>query len=298
MDKSKSKNKRRRARRRVNATANKQQQKQSWPSRLRTRIAVANKAILAAAGAGILAAITAGVVAVPHVVAAKLGPSSPPLTVGGAPAGDADGGVAPAADPCELQGDFVVPGMLHLPATASTNQLASLTGNAADAGTTSGTYTLQAAQGQTVVITAIHTVVVRRVPAPQATEVAIDSMCAGAAPIIYSLTINLDGTDLSPEIQGPDPGNPDKTITMRRLQTTVTNDSPIVIDFSASTRKYDVTWEILIDYTIDGKSKTAWIENGSAPFHTEAVRPDDTDLTASLNSDQTNWNISRRTPGQ
>jgi hypothetical protein len=262
--------------------------------RVRSWLSTANKAVLGALGAGILAIISGAVVGLPHVVANKVLGSPPPLTVGGGPSGNSTA----TADPCSLQGYFVVPGTLHPPGTVSTGQLVTLLGNAADADSTSGTYTLQANPGQTVVITAIHTIVIRRVPAPRATEVLVNSTCAGAAPEIYVLSINLDATNLMPRIQIEDPSEGGKLTTVNGLQTIVTNDTPLILNFEGDTSKYDVTWKLLIDYTVDGQSQTASIQNGSQPFHTIAGRRDDTGLTFILNDDQTSWTVQNGSPDQ
>jgi hypothetical protein len=53
-----------------------------------------------------------------------------------------------------------------------------------------------------------------------------------------------------------------------------------------------VIWEILIDYTVNGQSKTVGIENGSQPFRTISDQiKGDTSLTATLNSDGTTWTV-------
>jgi hypothetical protein len=270
-----------------------------WSHRLRARIATANKAVLAAIGAGVLGAITAGVLALPHLVASIVHGSSPPLTVGGGPSpGNSAFGAAGAA--CVLGGEFILPGKAHLPQAMSASQANALTSNAADIDidSTSGTYTLQASPGQTVVITAVHTVVIRRVPAPRATEVLVEPNCFSQGATIFNLRINLDGSNLSPTIKTADPSNPNKMITLNGLQTTVTNGSPIIINFFADTNKYDVIWELLIDYTVNGQSRDALIENGSQPFHTMAGRPDDWGLVVAPNQGRTVWSVTRSSPNQ
>jgi hypothetical protein len=254
--------------------------------RLLNWIVTANKAVLAAVGAGILGIVTGAIIGLPHLLSTKVF-GSPPLAVAGNPSPD----IVSSADPCSLQGSFIVPGTLHQAGTVSTGQLAALLKNAVDFDSTDGTYTLQASPGQTVVITAIHTIVLRRIPAPRATEVQVNSMCAGAAPVIYSLSINLDATNLTPKIQIEDPGEAGKMTTVHGLQTIVTNDDPIIIDFAATTHRYDVTWRLLIDYTVNGQSRTALIQNGSQPFHTIAGRDGDTALTFMFNFNQSSWTI-------
>lgn len=303
----KARNKRRLNRRRRNASSNKpltgsqpnrhpseHQQRGPWRHRLLNWLVTANKAALAAIGAGVLGAITAAVIGLPHLLADRVLGSPPPLTVAGGPAS----GTAAAADPCSLSGYFVVPGTLHPRGTVSTNQLAALLNNAADADSSSGTYVLQANPGQTVVITAIHTIVIRRVPATRATEIEADSMCAGAAPVIYYVSINLDATNLTPKVQIGDPARAGKMTNVHGLQTIVTNENPIVIDFDATTKKYDVTWKLLIDYTVNGQSRTAWIQNGSQPFHTVAGRRDDTGLTFDFDFTSNSWTIHNGSPDQ
>jgi hypothetical protein len=166
----------------------------------------------------------------------------------------------------------------------------------ADIDSTTGTYTLQANPGQTVVVTAIHVVVIRRMPASRETTVEIIPPCnyaiSGIPPIVYGLSVNLDAKRLSPVLteEGLNQNDPLQMVRISRLQVVVTNESPIIINFEGDTSKDDVIWEILIDYTVNGQSKTAWIENGSQPFHTISNQiKGDASLTATLNSDGTTW---------
>jgi hypothetical protein len=224
-------------------------------------------------------------VALPHLLANAVTGSPPPLTV----AGGVSPNNSPPADPCSLQGIFVVPGTLDPSHTLSTDQLSALVQNAADAESTSGTYTLQAQPNQTLIITAIHTVVIKRVPAQRSTVVDIEPGCAGAAPPTYLVSVNLDGTNLTPKVQIEDANGAGKTTLVHGLQAIVTNGSPILIDFEADTSRYDVIWKFRIDYTVNGQAKIAWIQNGSQPFHTVAARKDDTGLLFTLNTDETSW---------
>ncbi len=261
----------------------------TWPHRFRRWIVTANKAVLAALGAGIIGIITASVTGLPHLIAEHL-TTSPPLTVAGGSSPDDSTPV----DPCELDGTYFVLGTLHPAHTVSTNQVSALVHDAAnvDVGSTYGTYTLQAAPNETVVITAIHTVVLRRVPTPHATIVDVESFCPGAAtapPNTYDVSVNLDAANLTPKVQLENTDGVSGTTLVHGLQAVVTNGSPILIDFEADTSKYDVTWKLHIDYNVNGQQKTAWIQNGSLPFHTVAGRPDDTALEFTLNQDFTSW---------
>lgn len=263
-------------------------QHRTWPHRFFGWIATANKAVLAAIGAGLIAAITASVAGVPHLLAEHLS-SSPPLTVanGSPPASSVTG------NPCELQGTYIEPGTLNLAQTLSTKQVSTLVpGIPADLGSTSGTDTVQAQQNDTVVITAIHTVVLKRIPAPRVTVVDIESGCAGAAaapPPIYDVSVNLDASNLTPKVKLENGAGIGKTALVHGLQAIVTNGSPIIISYEANTSRYDVTWELRIDYTINGQQKSDWIENGSQPFQTIAEIPSDRGLRVTPNSDLTSW---------
>lgn len=258
---------------------------QLWPGRVRAWIARANRAVLAAVGAGLIAIITGWVTDLPHALHRLFSGSPPLLTVNGRPTQSTDIG---AADPCEISGTFVVPGMVRAAGNIRTGQLASLINGAADADSTSGTYTLQAAPNETVVVTAIHTVVASRAPAPRATIISIQSGCAGAALQKFSVSVNLDAANLTPQVHvGGNRGTGARL--PNGLQTVVTNNGPILIDFTATTHKYDVRWRFRVDYTVNGQQKSAWIQDGSQPFQTIASRPDDSGYTFTLNPDQTSW---------
>jgi hypothetical protein len=180
----------------------------------------------------------------------------------------------------------------------STRQVTSLMNDPEDidVGVTDGTYTLQASPSEPVIITAVHVVVLRRVPAPRATEVEVAATCSSSGATLINMSINLDDRSLSPKITTPDPANPNHAITLHGLQTLVTDDSPIIMDFEASTNKYYVTWEILIDYTVNGESKEALIENGSQPFQTMAPRSDDKGLIVAYNASKNAWNLNSISP--
>ncbi len=261
-------------------------QHDTWPHRFLGWIVTANKAVLAAIGAGLIAAITAYVAGVPHLLAEHFS-SSTPLTVVGPPTN------LGAGNPCELQGTYIEPATLHLAHTLSTRQVSALApGIHADLGSTSGTETLQAQPNDTVVITAIHTVVLKRIPAPRVTVVDIESLCAGAVappPTTYDVSVNLDATNLTPKVKVDSTNGSGKTTLVHGLQVIVTNGSPILINYEADTSTYDVTWKLRIDYTINGQQETDWIENGSLPFHTIAELPSDTELLVTPNSDLTSW---------
>lgn len=178
--------------------------------------------------------------------------------------------------------------MAHLPQSMTTNQVSALINSAADIdlGSTFDTYTLEASPGQTVVITAVHTILTRRVPAPRATEVEVVPTCSAQPALFFNLVIDLDGSNLLPKITTLDPDDPNRTISLIGLQATVTSDSPVVIKLRASTNKYD------------GRSKQALIENGSRPFHTMAVRSDDAGLIVTFNYRKNIWNVTKGSPGQ
>jgi hypothetical protein len=142
-------------------------------------------------------------------------------------------------------------------------------------------------------VTAFHTVLIRRVPAPRATVVTVFSPCAGAPEIFYHASVDLDAADPTPKLTKT--VNESKRVPVDRFEDTVTNDSPLVLDFEASSAKYDVTWKFRIDYTVDGQSKTAWIPDATHAFHTLATRPDAPELTYSPGTGGT-WTVRKGSP--
>jgi hypothetical protein len=78
--------------------------------------------------------------------------------------------------------------------------------DAADINSTSGTYTLQAPPAETIVVTAIHVVVVKRVPAPHATAIYVDpgDSCGSGGPGVamptWGIEVNLDSVNLKPKM--------------------------------------------------------------------------------------------------
>ena len=175
--------------------------------RLRGWLASANKLVLAAIGAGIAGIITAAVIAIPHTLATVLQSPVPLTILGGAspglqPSGATGGtlrGIAPGTDACGLAGVYVVRGNVEVRGTVTTTDVAGLVTKAAFANETNGRYVLQASPGQTAVLTGIHTVLLRRLPASTvpATVVVVDSGCAGAPLIQYDASIDLDAANLT-----------------------------------------------------------------------------------------------------
>lgn len=273
---------------------------QTWKQISVNRIKAANKAALAAIGAGIIGVITTSVMTLPRFIAPVFSPPLSPLEITGFPY--PDNSITDNA--CGLTGVFVVPGTIHPPPavrplpTISTGNLYDIVRRAVNAESTSGMYTLQAAVGKTVVITGMHTVVFKRIPAPRSTVFDIQSGCAGAPPWTYSVSVDLDAKNVTPKIQLFNPmGN--KISTVHGLQNIVTNGMPIIINFNAYTTRYDVIWKLRIDYTVDGQPQTAWIQRDSNPFHTIAMRNDDTGIYAQLNESSISQNSSPQgDPGQ
>jgi hypothetical protein len=260
------------------------QQRDTWPRKVSKWLAGANKAVLASIGAGLLAIITAWVAGLPHQLDPIFHSSTPPLTA----AGD-----DPAAGISCFGEDFLTPGVRGLPRTVSSGQLLALLQGGADPSTSGGTYTLQAKTGDTVIITSVHLIVLKRIPAKRATEVTVDPSCAGCCgPTAnsYLLQIDLDNTHPTPTAFFENVRTQNETIVqLKDLRVIVTNQAPIIIDVDAETAKYDVTWKLRIDYNIDGQSRVMWIENGSKPFHTIAVLPADPDIHYAIDSNLTSW---------
>jgi hypothetical protein len=148
---------------------------------------------------------------------------------------------------------------------------------------------LQAAPNTTVVITAIHTVVIERVRAPRETIVTLSSGCVGAPQPTYNVSVNLDAYNLTPKLE-LETANPRlKIVPAHGLQAIVTNGSPILINYSAETQKYAVAWKFRIDYTVNGQQKSAWIPEGSQQFRTVAARRGDPQVIFALPEGENTW---------
>jgi hypothetical protein len=118
--------------------------------------------------------------------------------------------------------------------------------------------------------------------------VKVDSGCKfDLGPRTYNLSVDLDAVNLAPAVTIENPDKIGKQILVHGLQAIVTNGDPTLINFEATTSKYDVTWKFSIDYTVNGHLQTAWIQNGSQPFRTVARRPTDPTLTFIRNTDNT-----------
>ena len=271
--------------------------------------ASANKLVLGAIGAGVAGIITAAVLAIPHELAAwahSAHPQEPVTILGGAspglePRGSAGGalqGVAPGTDPCDLAGEYVVPGAVQIHGSVTTSDVAALVSKAADASETDGSYLLQATPGQSAVLTGIHTVLLRRVPAiSPATVVVVDSMCAGSELQQYDASIDLDASNLTPELTELNEASLTRT-PVTNPATVIAQGQPLSLNFSATTAKFDVTWQLRFDYAVGGEQKTATLPSGSTSFQTDAISPDDSWLTLMLGSDGSTWSASAATATQ
>jgi hypothetical protein len=258
--------------------------------------------------------ITTAVVAVPHLagnlISAPPSPPPPLAIVGSASpvqptdsAADGQGaeysgalGGTSGADPCSLSGTYVVPGAVHLPQTVSTEDIARMLEKAGYANETSGSYLLQSSAGQTAVLTGLHTVLLRRVPASteKATVLYVESLCPGAPLTMYDASIDLDAANLTPrlslinEMSGT-------TTPVRNLADVTTEDQPVQINFNATTTKYDVTWKLRVDYVVNGKAESAYVPPAGQPFETDAVVSSDPAYTLWLNGSDA-WSVQSGNP--
>jgi hypothetical protein len=200
--------------------------------------------------------------------------------------------VAPGTDPCDLAGEYVVPGTVQIHGSFSTSNVAALVSKGADADETVGSYLLQAGSAQPAVLTGIHTVLLRRVPATSpATVVVVDSTCVGAPLEQYDASINLDAGNLTPKLTELNEATWTRT-PVTNLATVIAQDQPLSLNFDATTAKFDVTWQLRFDYAVGGEQKTATMPSGSESFQTDAIGPDDSWLTLKLNSDGSTWSAS------
>jgi hypothetical protein len=200
------------------------------------------------------------------------------------------------ADPCSLSGTYVLPGAVHLPKTVSTEDITRMLEKAGYANETSGSYLLQPSAGQTAVLTGLHTVLLRRVPAAteKATVLYIESLCPGAPLTMYDASIDLDAANLTPrlslinEMSGT-------TTPVRNLADVTTEDQPVQINFNATTTKYDVTWKLRVDYVVNGKAESAYVPSAGQPFETDAVVSSDPAYTLWLNGSDA-WSVQSGNP--
>lgn len=163
-------------------------------------VITANKALLTAISAGLVGIVTAWVTGLPNLLVAQLSDPAPPLTA----TGTSSPGKHPAQsteEDCALADVYAVPGTGYAIRPRSTADLSAWLKDAADPDATSGEYVLQARAGQTDVVTAFHTVLIRRVPAPRATVVTVSPHCvaAGAPEIFYHASVDLDAADPTPK---------------------------------------------------------------------------------------------------
>jgi hypothetical protein len=265
--------------------------------RVRQWLSSANKLVLASIGTGIAGLITTAVVAVPHLAGNLINPPPqppPPLAIVGSaspgvqptnPAGVSGAqyiGVTPAT--CSVGGVYVVPGAVNLPKTVSTADVTRLLSRAGYANETAGSYLLQASAGQTVVLTGLHTVLLRRVPAidEKATVLYVVSPCPEAPPMIYDASVDLDAANLTPrlslinEMTGT-------TTPVRNLADVTTEDQPVEINFDATAAKYDVTWKLRLDYVVNGKAESAYVPSTGQAFETDAIVGNDPAYTLTNN---------------
>jgi hypothetical protein len=233
-------------------------------------------------GAGL---ITAAVTAIPHMLASTFTKQQSALVIiGSASAGQQPSGAGSARlgavsggsqEVCPLEGVYVVPERVQLRnGTITDADVASLVSIAGDADETGGSYLLQASSGQTVVLTGIHTVLLRWVPADSiaSTKVTVVTGCAGATPPKYVASIDLDAANVTPKLSLVDPAGGTSTPITDPTQV-VTQDEPLKIDFTATTSKYDVTWELRFDYVVNGHAESSVIPSSGEGFQTDEFPP-------------------------
>jgi hypothetical protein len=240
--------------------------------------------------------VTAAILGIPHAIS-HLFSNNSPLTISGTagPEGDKDSSDnGPVIDTAGcFGGAYLMPGKVALPNALSPSDFESITTNGIFGGGVYGGYVVQAKPGQVVVVTGIHTVLIKRVPTPQYTEVIFESSCANAPPAgdrDYHAYFNLDSNNLLPELT-VGTGESQHSEPVNQIKATVTDDNPIYIDLTADTTKYDVTFKVRIDYTVNGKMHTGWIQDGSRPFHAVADSPDNLRIYYIYNYRERRWVI-------
>jgi len=248
--------------------------------RLREGVKTTNKAVLAAIAAGLLATITTGTVWFIRQVQEHF---TKPITVAGGRMVNLGNGTRIAATlGCDASdGDYYVPydeTALSPPTAASGRDALDRSGvrwvkdhHATDANRTFREFVIQGKSGETVVIRAIHVLVLSRQGAPESgTHVSLQTGC-GAGPHPFQVSVNLDMLTPIAQIQGGDASNPQP---LKTIDYVVTESSPDIIDLAATTQTSDVTWELQLDYASGGRSGTTTLDDGGHPFHTTATAPE------------------------
>lgn len=233
-----------------------------------------------------------------------MGSASPGLQLTN-PGGDGPGaqysgvlsGSTSGVNPCSLSGVYVVSGAVNLSKTVSTTHIAGMLEKAGYANETSGSYLLQPSAGQTVVLTGLHTVLLRRVPAitQKATVLYVESLCPGAPLMIYDASIDLDAANLTPKLSLINEMT-GTTTPIRNLADVTTEDQPTQINFDATTTKYDVTWKLRFDYVVNGKAESAYVPSADPPFETDAIVGNDPAYTLRFNGSGTGWSVQSGSP--
>lgn len=204
----------------------------------------------------------------------------------------------PEEERCGLSGRYVLPDFRPRAREYTDRQALALLRSAASADRVTGSYVFSAGTHHNVVITAVHTVLLKRVPAPRATTLTVNSGCYPELLPTYSATVNLDTSDPEPVFSVPDPDNRLRSIPAERLAFKITPDSPALVVFYADTTKYDVTWKFRVDYTVDGRAQSLWVLDGGRPFRAIAPRTDNPALEITRNvSGWWDMSIPSRPPG-
>ncbi|SCD64867.1 hypothetical protein GA0115240_117921 [Streptomyces sp. DvalAA-14] len=238
--------------------------------------------MVGAAALGVTTLISGTVTGLPHLVAGMWNRPAPAFAV--------PGKVSPGVTPtgpftytqgpwgeetlCDLQGEYVVPAAAGRSRPRNDHELEALVENSAIADEASGNYVFQATGSETVVVTGVHAVVLKKVAASRRTVLEVNGDCSGAGITQYVATLDLDAEKPLPTFTESDPDDRMSSIPVKQLTFKVTEGDPVDLIFDASTTKYDVTWRIRVDYTVDGEAGTGWVGSG-APFHVIATRPDD-----------------------
>lgn len=142
--------------------------------------------------------------------------------------------------------------------------------HASDVGNTQFEFVVQVGSGPPVVVEQLHVVVLSSQPAPRkGTEVEFSSdfQLRGDVVPIYA-TVDLDSSkptvDLAASPQAPAGPPP-------RLPYQIDSSTPLVIDLAGTTASHEVTWEVKLEYSSEGRTGTIVLNDYGQPLRTTAA---------------------------
>jgi hypothetical protein len=156
------------------------------------------------------------------------------------------------------------------------------------------------ASGVNVVIRNVSVRVLKRTPAPTGSHLYLSGGCGAGPPTVF---LNVDLDAVTPHAQLSMPTDQGGWAPINRFEFTLNQQNPtLIVDVAGTTSHHDVQWELLVDYSINGRDQPPAVLGAghNLAFHTTATTARPQMTLDYIWGDQHSWQPGRTPdpPGQ